>query len=252
MAYAQVVNVQRNLEAWLADCRARKTGANKCLYAQTGDPGTKMTNFLNGLDSAPLRVGNRQLTHGLGLTGVLWPGLYYRIAWGYLDQALTLTDHGDGSVLLNFTDLLFDRHPDGTYGNVVDANLANFCLDHPVPTDVASYDELGPKFAAASPIYGPVYQYTNLQCAFWPVKATGKTGPITVDGAPPILLVAGTNDPATPLEWAQSVNKQITGSVLLTRQGQGHISYDESACAQAAEVAYLEHLTVPAQGTVCT
>lgn len=252
MAYAQVVNVQHNLEAWVADCRSRQTGANKCLYAQTGDPGTKLTNFLNGLDVTPMRVGSRLLTHGLGLTGVLWPGLYYASAWGDLDQALTLAEQGNGSLLLEFTDLLYDRHADGTYDNTVDANLAISCLDYPPSTDIASYDALGPKFAAASPLYGPVYQYSNLQCAFWPVKATGKPGPLTDQGAPPILIVAGTDDPATPIEWAKSVNQQLAGSVLLTRQGQGHISYDESACAKADEIGYLERLTLPAAGAVCT
>ena len=252
MAYAQVQNVERNLEAWLNDCRARKTGTSKCLYAQTGDPGTKLNNFLQALDNTPMKVGNRQLTHGLGLTGVLWPGIYYQTAWGYLDQALTLAEQGNGSILLGFTDLLYDRHPDGSYGNLVDANWANFCLDHPVPTDVATYDALTPKFTAASPLYGGYYQYSNLQCAYWPVKPTGKIGPITADGAPPILVVGGTNDPATPIAWAQSVNRQLAGSVLLTRQGNGHVSYDESACAQAAEIAYLERLTLPAQGAVCS
>ena len=71
-------------------------------------------------------------------------------------------------------------------------------------------------------------------------------------GAPPILLVGGTNDPATPYAEAQSVNRQIQGSVLLTRQGNGHTSYDSSACAHAAEDAYLINLTLPAAGATCS
>ena len=70
-------------------------------------------------------------------------------------------------------------------------------------------------------------------------------------GAPPILLVGGTNDPATPYSDAQSVNRQIQGSVLLTREGNGHTSYDSSDCAHAAEDAYLINLTLPAAGTIC-
>ena len=73
-----------------------------------------------------------------------------------------------------------------------------------------------------------------------------------MQGAAPILLVGGTNDPATPYSEAQSVNKQIQGSVLLTRQGNGHTSYDSSTCAHQAEDAYLTDLTLPAAGTVCT
>ncbi|HVH62615.1 MAG TPA: alpha/beta hydrolase, partial [Candidatus Dormibacteraeota bacterium] len=252
MALAQVTNLEHNLQAWLADCRARKSGSSKCSYAQTGDPGTKLVSFLNRLDTTPMRVGSRLLTHGLALQGVIWPGLYYPIAWSELDQALTLAEQGNGGLLLAFTDLLYERRPDGSYSNAVDANLSNFCLDHPVPADVSAFDALAQQFASASPLFGPAYQYSNLQCSFWPVKPTGKIGPITSAGTPPILLVAGTDDPATPIDWARSVNQQLAGSVLLTRQGNGHISYDESSCAQAAEIGYLEHLTVPATGTVCS
>jgi hypothetical protein len=38
----------------------------------------------------------------------------------------------------------------------------------------------------------------------------------------------------------------------LTRQGNGHTSYDSSACAHAAEDAYLLNLTLPAAGTTCS
>ena len=75
---------------------------------------------------------------------------------------------------------------------------------------------------------------------------------LSVSGAPPILLVGGTNDPATPYAEAQSVNRQIPSSVLLTREGNGHTSYDASPCAHAAEDAYLIDLTLPQAGTVCS
>ena len=82
-------------------------------------------------------------------------------------------------------------------------------------------------------------------------QQSANEAPITADGAPPILVVGGTGDPATPYEWAQSVHRQLTSSVLVTRQGVGHGSYLVSACATAATDAYLIDLTVPADGTVC-
>jgi hypothetical protein len=76
-------------------------------------------------------------------------------------------------------------------------------------------------------------------------------GPITADGAPPILLIGATGDPATPYAWAKAANSMLTGSVLLTREGNGHVSYDKSACAKQAIDAYLIDLTLPPAGTVC-
>lgn len=251
LALAQVAGVEKNLQAFLADCESRPTGAQACAYAKSGDPAAKLTAMMNRLDSNPLPVGNRQLTRGLALTGVLF-GLYYSVLWHSLDVALTLTDQSNGSVLLFMADQFLGRNADGTYTNEFDANPAVNCLDRPVPTDIASYDALGPAFAKASPTFGPAYQYTNLTCAFWPVKPTGTVGPLTADGAPPILLVGGTNDPATPYQWAQAVNQQLAGSVLLTYHGNGHGSYDSSACIHAAEDAYLISLTMPAVGAVCS
>jgi pimeloyl-ACP methyl ester carboxylesterase len=250
LLYAQLVGFEQNLQAFLTDCRARKAAATPCAYAQSGDPGTKLTNLMTRLDATPLAVGSRSLTRALAVIGVLTP-LYDPSTWTYLDQALTQADRGNGTLLLRFSDLYLGRNADGTYDNQTDANVAVNCDDRPVPTDVAAYDALGPRFAAASPLFGPAFQYSNLVCAYWPVKAVGAVGPLTADGAPPILLVGGTGDPATPYTWAQAAHQQIAGSVLLTRDGNGHVSYDKSACAKQLIDAYLIDLAVPAEGTIC-
>jgi hypothetical protein len=43
-----------------------------------------------------------------------------------------------------------------------------------------------------------------------------------VRGAPPILVVSSTHDPSTSYVWANELRTQITGAVLLTRDGDGH------------------------------
>ncbi|MGA7912022.1 MAG: alpha/beta hydrolase [Candidatus Dormiibacterota bacterium] len=247
----QLISFEANLQAFLADCRARKTGASPCQYAKTGDPGTKLTALMQQLDAQPLQVGSRLLTRAIGLNGVLL-ALYDQSFWSYLDQGLTLADQGNGSVLMALSDTYYQRSSDGTYSSLEDANAAIDCVDRPVASDIATYDALGPVYSKISPLFGPAFQYSNLLCSYWPAKETGHVGPLTADGAPPILLVGGSNDPATPYVWAQSVHSQLAGSVLLTRQGNGHTSFDSSPCSHAAEDAYLINLTLPAEGTVCS
>jgi len=233
----QIKGFEQNLQAYLS---SRPAGR-----------GAQLSADMARLDAQPLRVGNRELTRSLAMTGVLLT-LYSQQFWTYLDTAIISLEHGDGSVLLALADQYVHRHADGTYDNFISINWATYCLDFTVPTDVAAYDKLSSAFASASPFFGPWSQYSNLQCAYWPVKPKHANEPITVTGAAPILLVGGTNDPATPYSEAQSVNRQIDGSVLLTRQGNGHTSYDVSDCAHAAENAYLISLTLPATGTVCS
>jgi pimeloyl-ACP methyl ester carboxylesterase len=251
MLYDQVVGFEQNLQAFLADCRARRTATPPCTYAKTGDPGTKLVNLMDQLDSTPIAVGKRQLTRALAVTGVLG-SLYDPGFWPYLDQALTQTDRGGGTVLLALADFYLARNADGTYDNESDASWAVNCLDRSVPTEISTYDALGPKFAKASALFGPSYQYSNLVCAYWPIKATGKAQPLNAPGSPPILLVGGEVDPATPYAWALAVNQQISGSVLVKRIGYGHVSYNKSVCAKQLEDDYLIDLKLPATGTVCS
>jgi pimeloyl-ACP methyl ester carboxylesterase len=244
----QVVGFEQNLEAFLADCKARTT----CAYGRTGDPGAKINAVMATLDVTPLKVGNRELTRSLAMTGLLVT-LYDQSTWQYLDLALSRLDNGDGTVLLQLADIYNHRNSDGSYANLFNGGFhSSYCLDFPVPTDISAYDKLTQSYTKASALFGPWSVYSNLQCAYWPVKPKTGQGPLTVQGAPPILLVGGTNDPATPYSEAQSVNRQISGSVLLTRQGNGHTSYDSSTCAHAAEDAYLIDLTLPSAGSICS
>jgi pimeloyl-ACP methyl ester carboxylesterase len=242
----QLTGFEQNLHAFLNNCSARK-----CEYARSGDPYTKLTALMQRVDVNPIPVGSRMLTRGLAMTGVLWR-VYYQDTWPLLEQALAAIDRGDASVLLAAADDYYSRSSDGTYANEADANSAINCLDHPVPSDIATYDQLGPALVKISPFFGAWFQYSDLNCAYWSVKPTGKDGPLTADGAAPILVVGGTGDPVTPYAWAQSVNRQLAGSVLLTRKGNGHTSYFASTCIQQAEDAYLLSLTLPPDGTVCT
>jgi pimeloyl-ACP methyl ester carboxylesterase len=236
---AQTAGFEQDLQAFLADCPARPS----CSWAHPGSPQATLTALMQRIDSTPIPVGNRTLTRALALTAVA-AAMYDTSSWTTLDQALTLAEQGSGRVLLAIADFYYAQVN-------FDAFTVISCLDRPTPTDVTAYDALGPAFIKASPLFGPADQYGGLQCAYMPVKATGQAGPLTAEGAPPILIVGATGDPATPYSGALSVHQQLAGSVLLTRQGNGHTSGNDP-CSTKAENDYLISLTLPADGTVCT
>ena len=93
--------------------------------------------------------------------------------------------------------------------------------------------------------------YNDLPCAFWPVPAERTPKPASAPGAPPIVVVGSTGDPATPYAWAVALSKQLESGVLVTRQGEGHTGYEFSACVKAAVDTYLLDLTAPKAGLTC-
>src|SRR5262249_60253564 len=72
-------------------------------------------------------------------------------------------------------------------------------------------------------------------------------------GAPPILVVGTTRDPATPFRWARALAGDLKSGVLLGWNGDGHTAYMRgSSCVDSAVDKYLISLVVPRDGTVCS
>ncbi len=88
-------------------------------------------------------------------------------------------------------------------------------------------------------------------CTGWPVRPANLPRPEQIRGAPPILVVGGEHDPATPLVWARGLAKTIENSTLLVDAGFGHTGLLNSACVRTEEVKYLVSGVTPARGTVC-
>lgn len=194
--------------------------------------------------------GGRQVTAGLFLDGTL-ATLYDRASgWPALGTALELARQGSGAALLQLADELLGRNPDGSYDPEGEANLAVNCLDHAYPT-LAQTPAFAAGLAARYPLFGRAIGWSGLGCAFWPVPADPSTAPVAAAGAPPILVVATTRDPATPYAGGVALARQLTSGVLLSNDGDGHTAYraSGSACVQRVVDAYLIDLTAPARAT---
>ncbi|HWW52905.1 MAG TPA: alpha/beta hydrolase, partial [Acidimicrobiales bacterium] len=70
-------------------------------------------------------------------------------------------------------------------------------------------------------------------------------------GAPAILVVGTTGDPATPYEWAGNLATELDHGVLVGRQGIDHVAYYYSGCVRSIDARYLIDGVVPATGTMC-
>ena len=143
------------------------------------------------------------------------------------------------------------RNPNGSYSNQHDAYTANTCLDFAAPTDVATYTAWAKGLEASAPHFAGLIAYNDLACAFWPVPAQRTPAAVTAAGAPPIVVVGTTGDPATPYAWAEALAEELDSGVLVTREGESHTAYLTSSCVQRAVDEYLLELTVPKAGLTC-
>lgn len=246
----QAEGFSRALSAFFAACAADPT----CAFYNDGDPAGAFDRLMAEIDARPLPAiaipDSRLIGPGEAFTGVLY-ALYSKSSWPYLEQGLALAQLGDGSILLVMADSYNERNPDGSYKNVAAANNAVNCLDYRVPTDVAAYDAMVAPLERVAPRFGEAIAYSGLTCAFWPVHPTRDPGRITADGAPPILVVGTTGDPATPYEWAQALAKELSSGVLLTRRGEGHTAYGDSSCIRQYVDTYLVTLQTPPPNSIC-
>ncbi|MGV9253004.1 alpha/beta hydrolase [Streptomyces sp. NPDC003697] len=234
-----------------SDCPLGGKGATPAQVA------ARLQQFFRKLDAHSIPTGDadgRRLTESLATTGVI-AAMYDQAAWPQLRDALTTAMRdNNGAGLLILSDSYYERDAEGHYSNLMYANAAVNCIDLPPAfTGPEQTRQALPAFRKASPVFGEGLAWASLNCAYWPVKPTGRPHRITARGAAPILVVGTTRDPATPYRWAQSLSRQLASAHLLTYAGDGHTAYGRgSECIDSAINDYLLHGNPPARGKRCS
>jgi pimeloyl-ACP methyl ester carboxylesterase len=208
--------------------------------------------LLNGAARKPLtsQISGQPGVAPLLLNGVA-AALYSKSYWPYLREGLTAALAGNGSILVELGDLLVERGQNGQYSNLTEAETAVDCVDRPWPRSLPVWRSAAAAAAKAAPMFGAPLMWGSLPCAYWPVRAAAPVR-LRGAGAPPILVVGTTRDPATPFRWAQALAHDLASGVLLGWNGDGHTAYMvDSSCVDSAVDKYLISLAVPRNGTMC-
>ncbi|MGH9002373.1 MAG: alpha/beta hydrolase, partial [Acidimicrobiia bacterium] len=243
MTRAQAVAFERTLDGFFAWCAA----GSGCAWRPGADLRGSFLALIDRVRREPLsapegeKVGVSEL-----MTGVMGR-LYARSRWPSLSEALAAAERGDGSPLAT----LSNRYVNSGASNFADARSAITCADHAAPRDPAGYPALVDAAAADAPVFGPLFTWAAMSCGLWPVPAALEPRPVRAAGAPPILVVGTTGDPATPQAWAESLANQLEQGVLVLRQGSEHVAYYYSSCVRGIVDAYLVDGRLPADGTNC-
>jgi pimeloyl-ACP methyl ester carboxylesterase len=240
------------LRSFAADCMTRAT----CPLGHGGNVNAgiaRLQALITRATSHPLinDLGDGQSANGAILLNGVVTGLYSKGYWPTLRSALQAAFTGDGTLLIDLGDLLYERSAGGSYSNLADANTAVDCLDRPWSRELTAWNSAAAAAAKAAPQFGQAIMWGSLPCAYWPVTSPALPA-IRAVGAPPILVVGNARDPATPYRWAVALAGDLASGVLLGWNGDGHTAYMMgSSCVDGIVNRYLLSLAVPRSGTLC-
>lgn len=185
--------------------------------------------LLLSIEETPIpTTSGRDLTIWGAVTGLIMT-LYSDRYWSALATAFSEALSGTGDEFLYLADFYNDRNADGTYGtNLVAANYAISCLDHSASLSMFTIEQQNVTLLEAAPVLGRYWQFGGLRCASWPFPEADKPGSYAATGAPTILVIGTTGDPATPYSQAQSLaNDILDDGFLMTYNGEGHTIYGQ-------------------------
>lgn len=246
----QAVAFEKAIRAYVAACQQESS----CPLSGNVDSGVQqIRDLINAVQETPrLAKDGRMVNATMFVSGLITP-LYNDESWPALTQALEAAMTGDVSMMLRLADLGADRGVDGKYtSNSTFAFGAINCLDYPMVSDAKAMRAEQQRLMQASPTLGYFFAYGGTNCADWPYKSVRTPAPVEYTGDSTIVVIGTTGDPATPVEWAASLRKQLGNAALMTWQGEGHTAYGRAnSCLEDAVDKYFVDGAVPADNTVC-
>jgi pimeloyl-ACP methyl ester carboxylesterase len=227
-----------------------KTNATSCPIA--ANPRAAVVAALNQARKAPVAgPDNRKATAGWIFTGVA-QAMYAKSLWPVLGQGIAQLKTGKSTDIFSLADGYAERGPQGQYTNLFDDNDAVNCADFKTQPTVAQVRAYQSAWRKKWPLFGGALATGMITCAHgvWPgTYDPYPTGPAV--GAPPIVVVGTTGDPATPYAQTAKLASMLGVGHVITWQGEGHTAYPQTPCVTDAVNAYLLNLTVPKAGLVC-
>jgi hypothetical protein len=231
-----------NFAAW---CR---TAGKDCPIGP--DARAAVTTALAKARTSPVRGDDdRQATAGWVLYAVV-SSLYTESGWEQIASAVDDLAKGDADGIFGLADALAERDEAGGYSNFLDAFVTVSCADEGKPPTTQRVRALQAEWRAKYPLFGAPLAMGLLPCSTW--RAEHDPYPLgAAKGAPPIVVIGTTGDPATPYEQTAKLADMLGVGVVLTWEGEGHTAYPNTRCITDAVDAYLIDLRVPREGLRC-
>lgn len=215
----------------------------------------RIRGLVDRLDTTPIAAPDGRLLDAGVLDTAISEALYSQDSWPLLNDMFREVEADGTGTAFDLADYYYGRNPDGSFAdNSQEAFTAISCLDYPVETDPEVLVEQEQQYRTAAPTtYIPSPPVGDLTCANWPFHYRGPVqGQLTGTGAPDILIVSTTGDPATPYEWGVALSQQLASAHLISFEGEGHTAYNKgNACVDSAVDDYFVSGVVPTADPRC-
>jgi len=255
MLKAQMVGFERAFSNYLEFCFER----DDCPFTGTLDQAKQQAEALiESAGTAGLVGGDGRVLDEATIGTAIAANLYSKGNWQDMSGMFVDLKAGDPSTAFQHADRYNSRSSDGSYsGNSVDVYQAVTCVDGDFADDPASTLDRVAEIDAAAPTIGRFFTYDDyavldVLCTHWPVAPVEQPASYSAEGAPTILVIGTTNDPATPYAWAQSLATQLSKGFLVTYEGEGHTIYNQGVrCIDDAVDVFFTNGTVPPKDPEC-
>lgn len=124
------------------------------------------------------------------------------------------------------------------------------CTDAAYPNTADELNVFRNGVSGIAPVLGPVWTSRDGVCVNWPT-AKKPLGSLVSTAQRTAMVIGGSKDSRTPLVWSSGLTQAMGNARLLTRDGDGHTSFDRSRCVREAVGRYLTTFALPDNGTIC-
>lgn len=244
----QAVGFQASVEAFVAACVAARA---ECPIPHDGDPADALRELWAraGAEGIPSLPGRPVVNETVLRTATVL-SMYSEDLWPTYATAIAMALEGDGSLLTQLADAYTQRREDGTWGNELEALSVISCMDADRRPTIEEQAALDLELSTLAPLVYPEGIFTVSVCDALPTPADEPVT-ITGEGAPTLLVIGNTGDPATPFASTERMAAALASSVLVAVESNDHGGYSTNDCIDDIVHRYLIDGAVPAAGTLC-
>ena len=224
----QAEGFENSFNNWVDWCESTP---RECSFSSS-DVKSDWLAIYNAFDLESAFTDDSREANGVVIDIATTSALYTKYQWSQLADALTALRDGDATQILEMADLWTGREDDGTFSDGYDSfNVVN-CASGTNDDEPKDPNALLKNLKEVAPWYTRDYEVDWLSGGYCEsVFNDAKLFEVDYQGDAPIVVLGGTDDPSTPLRWAEELVSHVgSRASLLTFNGEGHSQIFISRC----------------------